>query len=50
MSGALWRPVAGCGTEVLPLQGRLHHGGLESWRPGGLEAKNDEAEDEDADE
>ena len=52
--------MGSCGTGVVALledcimegvpEGRLHHGGLESWRPGAWRrgGKDDEAEDEDA--
>ena len=53
--GGLWWAVAGCGGLWHGSRGplsRLHHGGLESWRPGAWRpgGKDDEAEDEDADE
>ena len=45
-SGGLWHPVAGCGLLWHGSRGptrRLHHGGLQSWRPGGLEPGDLEA-------
>ena len=36
--GNLCRAVAGCEAGVMALLERLHPGGPESWRPGGLES------------